>query len=457
MEIIFFEKILIHFIFKNIEVRDKVIPYLSLKIFDDDKHIKIIEKIIGFLEKYKKFPSILELKVYFQNNDLYSCLIEIMNIDLTEYSHEFLIEEIEDFFKKKLINNALTDAAQNLIDDEINKIADSPDKLREAISFSFNNTVGFDFLEDEDRLYEHLHSKVQYIPSGVKTLDKLIKGGFHVKTLNLFLAEVNLGKSLVLASLASNALLQNKNVLYLTLEMSEEKVSERIAANIFDVNVNDLEYITKDKFHELYQKAKKNISNKLTIKEYAPKSFNANHLRNLIKEIELKKKIKPDIIFIDYLGIMTSCSLHRNDTLYAEVKRISEEVRAVAVEQNIPIISAIQTNRKGMNQVELDFTDVSESIGTAATADLLIGITQSDDLREAKQFSWILIKNRYGLNKQKIVVGVDYTRMRINDIVIASNEMMEISPNTKLNLAINDVINIKKNNKKMEINSIIDI
>ena len=410
---IFFEKILIKFLFINPEVRDKVFSFLSPKFFDDHKNIHIIKTILKFHERFEKFPSIPEVKIDIDSEPAFDQLKEIMDMDISDYNNEFLISEIEEFLKMKLINNINVDIAMSLHENDIDKLKETPDNLREALAFSFDSHIGLDFLEEEERLYEHLHNKEIVIPSMFRELNQSIEGGFHTKSLTLFMAETNLGKSLIMTSLGVDCILSNKNVLYITCEMSEEKISERIMTNLFDMSLTDLKYITKDQFHAKFEKYTKEMKRKIFIKEYAPKSINSNDIRNLLKDLEVRKKFKPDIIFIDYLGIMNAVHNNKSDNSYLEVKRISEEVRGLAVDFKLPIISAVQSGRQSFSSAEIDLADVSDSIGIVSTADIVIGIVQTPELREQGKFNWLILKNRYGINKVKITVNVDYYKMRV--------------------------------------------
>jgi len=415
MEPVFFEKILLKFFFTDEKVRDKVMPFLSPEIFDDFNNVRIIKTIIEHTEKFEKFPTVSEMRVSLEKEETYNQLVEIMDMDISEYSNEFLLEEIEEFFRKKLIHNINVDVAMALNNDKMDEIKISPDRLREAISFSFDTKIGLDVFEEEELLYDFLHNKDFVIPSGIYVLDKVISGGFHEKTLTLFLAETNMGKSLIMTSLAVNSVLQNKNVLYITCEMSENKISERIMTNMFDISIEDLKLLNREAFHQKFEHMRTQSKRKIVIKEYPPKSINMNHIRNVIKELEVRKKFKADIIYLDYLGIMNPISKNKADNSYLEIKRVSEEVRALAVELAIPIVSAVQTNRKGFGDAEIDLTDISDSIGTAATADIIVGVTQSEELRGQGKYSWIILKNRYGLNKKAMTVIVNYYKMRIED------------------------------------------
>lgn len=226
----------------------------------------------------------------------------------------------------------------------------------------------------------------------------------------------NTGKSLCLCSLATNFLMQNKNVLYVSLEMSEEKVSERIDANMMNININDLKLLDKKTYMKKAQMMRKHIKSNLHIIQYGAKTVNANKLRSILKELKIKKGFIPDVVIVDYIGIMSTNNKSKDSNSYNEMKTISEELRALFVEEVLVGWSAVQTNRSGMNNVDLDITNMADSVGTAATADLIIGITQTDELKAAGRFKWSIIKNRYGLNGQYRLVGVDYGKMRVFDL-----------------------------------------
>jgi len=413
VDIVFFENVLIQFLFKDEKIRDKVIPFLIPEIFEDHKNIQLIKSILEINSKFEHFPSVPEMRLELKNEEVYKKLIEIIELDTTEFKKEYLINQIESFMRDKMIHNVNVEIAMNLNNDDKELIKQSPDKLREAIAFSFDTKVGLDFLEDEDRLYNHLHNRDKTIPTGFSELNRVIEGGFHEKSLTLFMAETNMGKSLIMVSLGVDCILRNKNVLYVTCEMSEEKISERVMTNMFDVATEDLKLLTRSKFHEKFESIRKQLKSKFVVKEYPPKAISSNHVRNLIKELKVRKKFVPDIIFIDYIGIMNPVYRNKGDNTYLEVKRISEDVRALAVELGIPIVSAVQTNRGGFGDSEIDLTDISDSIGTAATADIIIGVTQSEEYRRIGKFNWIILKNRYGLNKQSVKVNVDYYKMRV--------------------------------------------
>jgi len=413
LEIKFFESVIIKYLFTNQDARDTILPYLSPKIFSDFDLKEICKHILTFNETFKKFPTVSDMKLHIEKKELHDSFLECLNLDLTQFSDVSLLTEMESFIRKKLIWDVIADTAENLKEDKMNEISDCSDKLREAVSFTFNTEIGLDFFENGDRLYDALHEINKAIPTGLFYLDKILKGGLHEKTLTIFLGEVGLGKTATKCAIASNILLQNKNVLYITLEMSEEKISERIMANILDVKLDDLVLLSKDTFYQKFEAIRQSLKNKFIIKEYPTKSINSNNIRILLKELKVKKNFVPNVVFVDYLGIMNSNTTRKSENSYTEVKRISEELRGVAVEFPSAFVSSVQVNRDGVGDVDIDITNMSDSLGPAMTADVIIAITQSDEFIQAGKFSFIILKNRYGVKKKKTVIDVDYNYMRL--------------------------------------------
>lgn len=417
----FYEKLLIKYMFMDKEVREKLIPYLTVDVFDDSACIDIVKLIQKHMEEYQKFPSAKQLKLV-MDGSTWNELVDISNIDTSEYDKDFILDQLEEFFRNKLANEVILEARDGLVNDDRAKLNAAPDKLREALAFTFDTNIGLSVLTDAERMYNSLHDRDKVVSTGLQTLDDLIEGGFHEKSLSLVLAESNLGKSLIKCSLATNSLLQNKNVLYLSLEMSEEKISERVLANLFDINLSDLKMLDKNKFMVKLQEHQQKLESNFYVVAYPPKSINANRIRSILKELHLKKKFVPDIIFVDYLGLMSPNATNKNSNTYSEQKTISEELRAIAVEFGMPIVSAVQTNRNGFGNAELDLTDIADSVGTVATADIIFGVTQTQEMRDSGRYSFLLLKNRYGENKKKRYIGVDYPKMRIYDVKDDSNE-----------------------------------
>ena len=412
------ENVIIKLMYTNKDVREKVLPYIRFSLFELVENIELVKFIKKFIERYDKFPSVKETRLKIKKPELYEHLKGCVGIDTSEYTDEIILDEIQDYIKEKCVMDVCVGIVEKINNGEIDDIKASPDDMREAMAFSFDDKVGLDIFDetDEDSIYDFFHNKEYVIPTGLTDFDKLIDGGFHEKSLSLFMAETNMGKSLIMTALASNNILQNKNVLYVTYEMSEFKIGERILANIFDVDIGNIKKMSKDSFSKHFKKARDKIKSKFVVKEYSTKGGTVNHIRNLIKELYLKKKFKPDIIYIDYIGIMASTFTSKSDNSYSEIKRITEEVRGLSVELGLPIVSAIQTNRNGMGKDELELSNASDSVGTVFTADLVVSVTQSDTLREAGRYLWTLIKNRYGENKRSIPIEVNYPKMRLSDV-----------------------------------------
>ena len=418
------ENIIMKFLYTDKELREKLIPYLRFSIFDDVNNIELIKFIKKFMNKYNKFPNPKETRLKIKDPDVFRHLRKVLKMDTSEYSTEMILGEAEEYIRQRCIMDVCFKVVEQVNNDDMDGIGNSPDEMREAVAFAFDNNVGLDIFaeESEDKIYEQMHNSDVVVPTGLDTIDELIEGGFHEKTLSLIMAETNMGKSLIMGALATNNVFQGKKVLYVTCEMSEFKIGERILQNSFDMNAKDLKRLPRDKFGAAFKKARDNMKGRFVVKEYPTGVASTNHIRNLIKELWLKKKFVPDIIYIDYIGIMASTTATKNDNTYITQKKITEEVRGLSVELGIPFVSAIQTNRSGMGKEELDLTNVSDSIGTAFTADIMIGVTQQPELRAAGKYRWTLIKNRYGPNGVGVTVKVDYNKMRLTDDGVVTPE-----------------------------------
>lgn len=463
-----FETLLLQLLFRDKDAQGKILPFLKSEIFDKFENKEIVDSILSHHEKYDKFPTIPELKLKVKNKDTYKHLTNELTKGVDkEYDDEFIKEEVEHFFRDKLLYNELFITLEGIKNGDDSIKSSAPDRMRDANSFGFDTSIGLDFFNSGENLFDTLHEKDRVVPSGIRNIDRLIKGGFHEKSLTLFLAETNMGKSLIKASFATNVLLHNKNVLYITLEMSEAKVAERIMANLFDVELNDLYTIPKDKFMNLFEKTKKTIENRLMIKEFPTRSANTNRIRNLLKELELKNRFIPDIIFVDYIGIMVQNRENRHYNTNTEFKVVSEELRGLAMEKEIPIVSSMQLNRGGMGESQLALTDIADSIGTTHGADIIFGISQTDEMRTAGRYLFQILKNRYGMRKVQSMVGVDYGKMRLyevsddNEDTEVSNTSEPVLPKGVENMnevdhTVVDVIKTLKNNKKTDRNNIIN-
>ncbi len=456
---LFFEKILIKFLFNDIDVREKIIPFLDTEIFDAFETKDIIKLILDFVEEYSKFPTIPELKLKFKNKDSFDCLIECLNIDLGDYDKDFILEEIQDFFKRKMILNEFANGASKLKEENLSVLNDIPDKIREKLSFSFDTDVGSNVFSEKGReeFWDFLHRKDRTFSTGISYVDRILDGGFCEKTLNLFLSPSGVGKTLILCSLTANHILQNRKVLYITLEMSEKKIERRIIANLFDVELNNLKKMKRDEFDKKFDQINKKIKDKLIVKEYPAKSLNANRIRNLLKELKVKCKFEPEIIVIDYLGLLTLNNSKKNSNSYEVLKEISEETRAIGQEFGQAMLSAIQTNREGFGLAALNLTNVADSIGIIATADVVIGVTCPPEYAEDGKYCWQFLKNRDNVGGISVNIGVDKPKMRIYaDEAEEEKYSKDFSnvkkPVNKVEEAASDIVQGFKNDRKTKRN-----
>ena len=410
----------------NDEYARKVIPFIKLEYFEMRSEMILCQEIIDFIAKYNKCPTQEIIDIEIQNReDLteteYKEVREInQTLDKVETNTEWLVDATEKWCRDRAIYLALMSSIKIADGQEDNKGRDAiPHILSDALAVSFDNHVGHDYLEDYEARYESYHKKEEKIPFDLEFFDKITKGGVPNKTLNIALAGTGVGKSLFMCHFASSVLLQGKNVLYITLEMAEEKIAERIDANLLDVNIRDLTDLPRVIFENKVTKLSEKTQGQLIIKEYPTASAHAGHFKTLLNELTLKKSFKPDIIFIDYLNICASSRYSKlgNVNSYSYIKAIAEDLRGLAVEYNVPIISATQTTRSGFGSSDIDLPDTSESFGLPATADLMFALISTDELEGLNQIMVIQLKNRYNdptINK-RFVLGIDRAKMRLYD------------------------------------------
>lgn len=404
-----------------------VLPYLKKEYFTDFPDKTLFKYISFFIETYNEQPTVEALKVMLSESSLKEEELKETISSLEEYIEgeennlEWLINKTEEFCKEKAIHNAILECIHIISDKKEKKDKGViPDILKDALSISFDPTVGHDFLEDYEERYEFYHKKEEKVPFDIADLNVITKGGLPKKTLNVILAGTNVGKSLAMCHFATSNIIAGKNVLYITMEMAEEKIAERIDANLLDVSLENLNIISKTQYESLLKIAKEKTTGKLIVKEYPTSSANVNHFRHLLSELSLKKKFIPDIIYLDYLNICASSRVKfsPNVNSYIMIKSIAEEIRGLAVEFNVPIVTATQTNRTGFSSTDVELTDTSESFGLPATADFMIALINSDELEKMSQLMIKQLKNRYNdvsMNK-KFYVGVDRSKMRLYGI-----------------------------------------
>ena len=404
-----------------------VLPFIKEDYFDVREERIIFEEINKFTEKYNKIPTQVSLEIEVgERKDLneteHNKIIEIIKtLNPVEVDFDWLVDTTEKFCKDKAIYNAIVEGI-SIIDGKDKKITvDSlPSILTDALAVSFDDAIGHDYLVDYDERYQYYHKVEERIPFDLDFFNRITKGGLPPKTLNIALAGTGVGKSLFMCHMAANCLSQGKNVLYITLEMAEERIAERIDANLMNISMEDLHDLPKKMFDDKISKIMKKTSGTLIVKEYPTASAHSNHFRGLVKELAIKKSFKPDIIFIDYLNICASSRFKGNANVgsYFYIKSVAEELRGLAVECNVPIMSATQTTRGGFTSTDIGLEDTSESFGLPATADFMFALISNEELDELNQIVVKQLKNRYNdptLNK-RFVLGIDRSKMKLYDV-----------------------------------------
>tara|TARA_B100001094_G_scaffold235366_1_gene230400 strand:+ start:756 stop:2138 length:1383 start_codon:yes stop_codon:yes gene_type:complete len=410
----------------NEDYARKVIPFIDLDYFDIRSEQVVCQEIIDFIAKYNKLLTTEVLEIEIQNrSDLTETELKelqetISSLKDNEINDDWLLDATEKWCRDRAIYLALMSSIKIADGQDENKGRDSiPSILSDALAVSFDNHIGHDYLEDYEERYESYHRKEDKIPFDLEFFNKITKGGLPNKTLNIALAGTGVGKSLFMCHVASSVLLQGKNVLYITMEMAEEKIAERIDANLLDVNIKDINELPRVMFENKVTNIAKKTQGALIIKEYPTASAHSGHFKALLNELLLKKSFSPDIIFIDYLNICASSRYKAGSNVnsYSYIKAIAEELRGLAVEFNLPIVSATQTTRSGFASSDVDLTDTSESFGLPATADLMFALISSEELEPLNQIQVKQLKNRYNdpTMHKRFVIGIDRSKMRLYD------------------------------------------
>ena len=430
----------------NEQFARKVLPYVKDAYFEASTSRTLFSLCSEHFVKYGGCPTREVLIIGTESlegvsQEEFGSLVETLPLlwEGSEQNYDFLVETTESWCKERAVYLALLEAISIHDGKDSEKTRDSiPSLLTEALGVSFDEHVGHDYLADYNERYDFYHLKEEKIPFGLSYFDKITKGGLPNKTLNIGLAGTGVGKSLFMCNLASTVLLQGRNVLYITLEMAEEKIAERIDANLLDVQIQDIIDIPKPMFEDKVQKLQKKTQGQLIIKEYPTASAHAGHFDALIKELHLKKDFVPDIIFIDYLNICTSQRYRAGSNVnsYTVIKSIAEELRGLAVKYKLPIFSATQTTRGGFANSDVSITDTSESFGLPATADLMFALISNEELEEMGQIMVKQLKNRYNdlTTHRKFVVGIDRAKMKLYDVEqTAQDDILDTEPTFKYN------------------------
>ena len=421
----------------NEQYTRKVLPFIKGDYFSDRTERTIFEEIQKFVDKYNDLPNQNALEVELDsrkdlNEDDYKRVLSVVK-DLQkddDVIFDWLVETTEDFCKDKAVYNAIVDGIAIIDGKDKKRGVDAlPSILTDALAVGFDNRVGHDYLHDTDARYEFYHKVEEKIPFDLDFFNRITKGGLPQKTLNIALAGTGVGKSLFMCHMTANCLNQGRNVLYITLEMAEERIAERIDANLMNISIDDLHELPKQMYDDKIKSIQQRTNGQLIIKEYPTASAHSNHFRGLIKELAIKKSFKPDIIFVDYLNICASSRFKANGNVnsYMYIKAIAEELRGLAVETNVPIMSATQTTRSGFSNTDIGLEDTSESFGLPATADLMFALISNEELDDLNQIAVKQLKNRYNdptINK-RFVIGIDRAKMRLSDVKISEQDLVD--------------------------------
>jgi len=411
----------------------KVIPFIKREYFADRKESIITYEIVEFFNKYNKpiTKEILSIELSnrkdLNDKELVEVTEFVSSLEHEPANQEWLLENTEKFCKDRAVYNAIL-ASIKIIDggDKVHTKDAIPHILSDALAVSFDNHIGHDYLDDHDSRYDFYHRVEEKIPFDLEMFNKITKGGLSKKTLNIALAGTGVGKSLFMCHVGASCLVQGKNVLYITMEMAEERIAERIDANLLNLTMDELKVIDRDIYENRIAKIQSKTQGKLIIKEYPTAGAHAGHFRALLEELKLKREFKPDIIFIDYLNICASQRMKQGGSInsYTYVKAIAEELRGLAVEYNVPIVSATQTTRSGYTNSDPGLEDTSESFGLPATADFMFALVSNEELEALNQIIVKQLKNRYNDPSfyKRFVVGIDRAKMKLYDTEASAQE-----------------------------------
>lgn len=424
----------------NEEYARKVVPFLKDEYFTQNDDKILYQEIRNYIDKYNGLPTKEALQISVDeredlNEERYKNICQAVSDMKYDQDTEldWLLDKTENFCQDKAVYNAVRKSILVLDgkDKELDK-GSIPQLLSDALGVAFDTNVGHDFIENADQRFDFYHTKEDKIQFDLDYMNQITKGGVSRKSLSIALAGTGVGKTLFMTHSAAGNLMDGKNVLYITMEMAEERIAERIDANLLDITLDDLRFLTREVYHSRMSSVRKRTTGKLIVKEYPTASAGANHFRFLLNELKLKKNFIPDIIYIDYLNICTSSRLKQgaNVNSYTYIKAIAEELRGLAVEFNVPVFSATQTTRSGYSNSDMDLTDTSESFGLPATADFMFGLISSEELENLGQIMVKQLKNRWGdvSTPKRFVIGVDRSRMKLFNVEQSAQDGVSNEP-----------------------------
>jgi replicative DNA helicase len=428
------EQTIISSLFFKEEYTRKVLPFIKEEYFGNRVEQLLYGEIFKFIEKYNNLPTkdamLIELgqRKDINEEELNHLKDYVVAVENTEADEQWLTETTEKFCKDRAVHNAVLSGIKILDGKDKKQTAEAiPHILSDALAVSFDKSVGHDYIEDAEARFQFYHTKEKRYQFDLDYMNRITKGGVPSKTLNIALAGTGVGKSLFMCHVASSYLLQGLNVLYITLEMAEERIAERIDANLLDVTMEDLHDMPKQLYDGKIKKLREKTQGQLIVKEYPTASAHAGHFKSLINELALKKSFRPDVIFIDYLNICASSRFKGgNISSYFYIKAIAEELRGLAVEHNVPIFSATQTTRTGFVSTDIGLEDTSESFGLPATADFMFALMSNEELEALGQMKVKQLKNRYNdpsVNRA-FIIGVDRAKMRLYDVQQSSQNIV---------------------------------
>ena len=421
------ETVILQNLVNDDEYMRKVIPFLKRDYFIDNNEKIIYDQIKNFIDQYNAVPNKDALVIAVQNDkslteDQYKEIVDTVNLlDPTEHNRDWLYKETEKFCKDKAIYNAILSSIAIIDGRDKAKSEDGiPALLQDALGVCFDNNVGHDYLQSAESRYEFYHRVESRTPFDLEYFNKITNGGLPNKTLNVVLAGTGVGKSLFMCHVAASTLAQGKNVLYITLEMAEERIAERIDANLMNITMDQLKDLPKATFESRIEKIRNKTEGNLIIKEYPTAGAHVGHFKALLNELQLKKQFKPAMIIIDYLNICASSRFKAGSNInsYTLIKSIAEELRGLAVEENVPILSATQTTRSGYGNTDVELTDTSESFGLPATVDFMFALISTEELEQLNQLMVKQLKNRYNdpTANKRFMIGVDRAKMKLYDL-----------------------------------------
>ena len=429
------ERIILRNLFFNEDFTRKVLPFIKEEFFTSKNESILFGEVSNFIHKYKNLPTKETINVELtkrkdlREEELSEIKKIIDNLNHEEVELPWLLDTTEKFCKDRAVHNAVLSGIQILDGKDKKQNPEAiPQILSEALAVSFDNHVGHDYVEDAESRFDFYHKREKRFKFDLNYFNRITKGGVPSKTLNIALAGTGVGKSLFMCHAASNWLQDGKNVLYITLEMAEERIAERVDANLMDVTIDDLHAMPKDMYESKMSKLQKKTIGKLIIKEYPTASAHSGHFRALLNELSLKKTFKPDVVFIDYLNICASSRFKGgNISSYFYIKAIAEELRGLAVEFDMPIFSATQTTRSGFTSTDIGLEDTAESFGLPATADFMFALISNDELDQLGQLKVKQLKNRFGdpsMNRS-FIIGVDRSKMRLFDVEASAQNIVD--------------------------------